>query len=531
MPPLPPGIRLVTTLQGPGSRAVHAAWSPDGGSLAAAFADGAIWIWPQSGGEPRRTLQAPIGAVEHLAWSPDSRRIAAGRKGPILSWEVGSGAALPPIDIGSAKVSALAWDPDGRALCAALVVNEGVERFSLRRYRCADGAEEKRIEETGWDGAWVAMSSDRRHVALSLPDGDLELWDIGRLELVQRFCAPYRKPYGVALSPDREILALSYGDGSVWMWNVPTGEQLRILQIHDAPAFSLDFSHDQSLLASKSLDGTVRFRLCDDWRKGAVLSEPVRAFESEICFHPSHLRLATYGDQYTTLRLWDLDPPSIRLFGGDDMIPVIFFSANASDVHLNVDEELREIQDHLAFARLRDQFDLTVRMAVKPDDFIRFLSGDRPRIVHFSGHGSKTGAIIAQDVNGKPFPIGAEALEALFGFASDHVECVVLNACHAAFQARAIARHIPYVVGMSTTISDNAAIAYSKGFYQALGNGVSIEKAHEAGKVQILLLGLKGKDTPVLIRREEILAEEAEAAKSATAQAGSAPEEITGAPV
>src|SRR5258705_13046685 len=80
----PLGLSAVATLQGPGSRTVHSAWSPDGEYLAVIFADGSIRIWPQDGGDVWRTLWAPAGAIEHVAWSPDSRRLAAGGRGPGL---------------------------------------------------------------------------------------------------------------------------------------------------------------------------------------------------------------------------------------------------------------------------------------------------------------------------------------------------------------------------------------------------------------------------------------------------------------
>jgi hypothetical protein len=41
--------------------------------------------------------------------------------------------------------------------------------------------------------------------------------------------------------------------------------------------------------------------------------------------------------------------------------------------------------------------------------------------------------------------------------------------------------NINYVVGMSHEIQDNAAIAFSKGFYLALGYNCSIEEAYEFG--------------------------------------------------
>ncbi len=57
----------------------------------------------------------------------------------------------------------------------------------------------------------------------------------------------------------------------------------------------------------------------------------------------------------------------------------------------------------------------------------------------------------------------------LFELCSDHVHCVVLNACYSEPQARAIVRHIDYVIGMKQAIGDESAIKFSVGFYDALG--------------------------------------------------------------
>lgn len=498
-------MRSAGTLLGPGVRAVHAAWSPDGEMLAASFADGTIRIWRGLEPQPYRQLKAPAGAVGHVAWSPDGSRIAAARRGPLLRWDVESGSPLPGIDVGEGFASALSWSESGAELCAAVrSLNGDTERLVLRRYRGEDGSLIESIARDEWAGAWLATSADRRLIALALPSQEVEVWDLRRLERVTRFAAADRKPYAVALAKEKKIVVLSYDDGTVWMWRATDGEALQVLQLHEQPAYSLDFSFDETFLASKSRDGSVRIRLCADWRKGVRLEEPSGSVETELAFHPKRPRLATYGALHTELRLWDLDPSTLGLFGGDDMITIRFFSANPTAVHLNLDKEVREIQDHLAFAKLRDRFDLQIRLATQPDDFIRFLTGDRPRIVHFSGHGSKEGSIITQDAAGQRAPIGAQALANLFRLTTDYVECVILNACYAETQARAIAQHIPFVVGMHDSIGDGAAIAYSKGFYQALGNGESIEKAHEFGVVQIGLSGFNDDvQIPVLIRKGE----------------------------
>ncbi|MGL5793589.1 MAG: ATP-binding protein, partial [Waterburya sp.] len=67
------------------------------------------------------------------------------------------------------------------------------------------------------------------------------------------------------------------------------------------------------------------------------------------------------------------------------------------------------------------------------------------------------------------------------------VECVVLNACYSQVQAIEINQHINYVIGTKKDIRDDAALAFSIGFYEALGDGESIERAYEFGRNRIQL--------------------------------------------
>jgi len=108
---------------------------------------------------------------------------------------------------------------------------------------------------------------------------------------------------------------------------------------------------------------------------------------------------------------------------------------------------------------------------------------------------------------GKTHPIEPDALAALFEQFSDQVNCVVLNACYSETQANAIANHIDYVIGMNEAINDKAAIAFSIGFYQALGAGRTIEEAYKLGCVQIRLQGIPKHLVPVLIKKEETQAQ------------------------
>ena len=126
-----------------------------------------------------------------------------------------------------------------------------------------------------------------------------------------------------------------------------------------------------------------------------------------------------------------------------------------------------------------------------------------PEIVHFSGHGTSEGALCFENKLGETHPVHPEALASLFEQFSSNVKCVILNACYSVVQAEAIARHIPFVIGMSQAIGDKAAIAFSIGFYQALGAGRSIEEAYKLGCVQIRLENIPEHLTPIIIRKTD----------------------------
>jgi len=209
---------------------------------------------------------------------------------------------------------------------------------------------------------------------------------------------------------------------------------------------------------------------------------------------------------------------------------ILFLASEPTDAaRLRLGEEFREIQEKLQLSRWRDRFDLQVRLSVRPPDITQALLDIQPQVVHFAGHGegdesaagralklvSAQGAPVAnqgaaeggglyfEDAYSQAQLVPAEALAALFEQFAGQVRCVVLNACYSEGQARAIARHIPHVIGMRRAIGDRAAIAFSIGFYQALGAGRSVEQAYRLGCVQIGLQGIPEHLTPVLIKKGE----------------------------
>jgi len=188
---------------------------------------------------------------------------------------------------------------------------------------------------------------------------------------------------------------------------------------------------------------------------------------------------------------------------------------------LRLGEEVRSLQMGLERSRYRDRFLLEQRWAVTATDMRRALLDCQPQIVHFSGHGvgietpgnepllarklsvvldsnTEPEGLMFEDEAGQPKLVSGESIASLFALFSDQVECVVLNACYSETQAKAIAQHIPYVIGMRRAIGDKAAIEFAIGFYDALLAGRSVEFAYKLGCSAIQMAGIPEQLTPEL---------------------------------
>ncbi|HEY9691092.1 MAG TPA: CHAT domain-containing protein [Oculatellaceae cyanobacterium] len=177
---------------------------------------------------------------------------------------------------------------------------------------------------------------------------------------------------------------------------------------------------------------------------------------------------------------------------------LVLASSPTNEARLRLDKEVREIDEGLRRSQQREKFTLQQRWAVRPDDLRRALLDLSPQIIHFCGHGSGEDGLVLEDDAGRAQLVPTEALVNLFKrFATRGLECVVLNACYSEIQADAIATHIDYLVGMNSTIRDDAAIKFAVGFYDELGAGYSYEDAYYGGCDAIALQGIPEEHTPV----------------------------------
>lgn len=181
-----------------------------------------------------------------------------------------------------------------------------------------------------------------------------------------------------------------------------------------------------------------------------------------------------------------------------DRIRILFLGANSTETPLDLEREVSRIQQDLRMARERDSLEFRQVWAVTIDTLMQAMLDESPTIVHFAGHGSARGIVLRDEV-GNPRLVTGDALASLFALFRDTVKCVVLNACWSEEQGRAIRQHIPHVIGTRDQIPDEAALAFSAGFYKALGAGRDVPFAFEAGKARVHMEGCGGEDLLVLL--------------------------------
>lgn len=174
---------------------------------------------------------------------------------------------------------------------------------------------------------------------------------------------------------------------------------------------------------------------------------------------------------------------------------------------LHLDDELSKIEQALGRSRQREQFEIKSGLAVSYRDIHRAILDFKPQIIHFSGHGAGQDGLVFEDETGQVKLVDALALARLFKLFANLVKCVVLNACYSEIQARAIAQHINYVIGMSQAVRDRGAIEFAVGFYDALGTGESIEFAYELGCINIQMARIPEYLTPKLLKKKQLDAE------------------------
>ena len=200
-------------------------------------------------------------------------------------------------------------------------------------------------------------------------------------------------------------------------------------------------------------------------------------------FTPVDVRVKSYAG-----RAWIYVPGESRTRAADraDAKPavqtILYLTASPKDMMpLRSDLEMRKVKEKLQLGRDRDAFRLEYYVASRLDDISQALLDHEPQVVHFSGHGDAAGGLYVEDETGLSALVNPDGLAKMFGQHRSTIRCVIVNACHSARLAEAMARYIDHSVGMRCAIGDRAAIQFSVGFYQAMFAGWPVADAFTRG--------------------------------------------------
>ena len=97
-----------------------------------------------------------------------------------------------------------------------------------------------------------------------------------------------------------------------------------------------------------------------------------------------------------------------------------------------------------------------------------------------------------------------EAITAAMATASDTIRLVVFNACFSEAQAASVVEHIEAAIGMSESIRDDAACTFAAQLYSSIGFGLSLRKAFDQAKAELLLEDILGENIPQIYVRDDV---------------------------
>ena len=127
------------------------------------------------------------------------------------------------------------------------------------------------------------------------------------------------------------------------------------------------------------------------------------------------------------------------------MKKVLVLASNPQETEqLGLMKEIKAIEQALWGGKKRE-FKVVPKVGVTTSELQSLLRREKPRIVHFCGHGTgKQGLVLHSDKDTEQL-VSNQAIAELFKKYATQIECVVLNACYSKFQGEAINQHINYV--------------------------------------------------------------------------------------
>lgn len=297
-------------------------WSSDGKTIATGNNSGVVSLWQVSNGNIYSELENQRN-ITSLAFSPDNSLLAVGLQyEKVKIWDLSNKTISKILDSVSGCCStSVAFSADGTWLALDVGGNSVLNVDDVQIWKTNDWVPILTLTAIGKETASfsdLSISSDNRLLAVTAFDDITRVWDISTKEIIHEFIFPKRDSILVStdFSPNNKFLAVSKRNGGVGIWNLDNRELLYFYENPNPEDWrgiyfsynydNLGWSPDGQMIAVSMPNGSIHLIRASDGTLLKKLSGHTM-WTTGVVFSPDGKMLASVSLD-GTVRLWGIAP-------------------------------------------------------------------------------------------------------------------------------------------------------------------------------------------------------------------------------